>query len=123
MRSKLLAFLTVLTLHARAWTVGPEVAADYLEADPRLVRWSASASRDPVASLEYTLGLSGGITWAWAPGLCDKMVHSFPEEEGLHGWIPFPELISCDELQRAMAHAMKQWQAHLQRCRVAGMVG
>ena len=90
---------------ARGWAVGLDASADVLSADPRLARWSAPPS------FEQKAGLGGGIAWAWAPRLCDELLPAFPEETELHGPLPLPRLITCDELRRMVLQAMAQWEA------------
>jgi hypothetical protein len=48
-----------------------------------------------------TRGLGGGITWAWDPELCGKMLGSFYQE-----LVPG---VNCDDLRAAMRRAFSAW--------------
>jgi hypothetical protein len=48
-----------------------------------------------------TRGLGGGITWAWDPELCGKMLGSFYQE-----LVPG---VYCDDLRAAMRRAFSAW--------------
>lgn len=51
-------------------------------------------------------GLGGGITWAWDPMLCDRLLPRFHEDVL---WIKF---ITCDSLRAAMHRGFASWGAN-----------
>lgn len=48
-------------------------------------------------------GLGGGITWAWDPTLCERLLPRFHED------MLFVELVSCDTLKAAVHRAFASW--------------
>eukprot|EP00962_Isochrysis_galbana_P051028 scaffold22381_cov118-Isochrysis_galbana.AAC.9 len=64
-------------------------------------------------------GLGGGITWAWDPELCGKMLGSFYQEL-------VPE-VYCDDLRAAMRRAFSAWSSEslqsFARCRCCSATG
>ena len=50
-----------------------------------------------------TVGLGGGITWAWDPALCDAIMPTFSED------VIFAEFITCDDAKAAVARAFAKW--------------
>jgi len=54
---------------------------------------------------EQLRGLGGGITWAWNPKLCDKLMPAFLESRSMSF------LLECDQLKAAVRRAFSKWEA------------
>ena len=66
--------LSLLAGGVSGWAAGIADHADILAPDPLVARWSSGSNTS------YTDGLKGGITWAFDPALCDRLLPLFPEE-------------------------------------------
>ena len=66
--------LSLLAGGVSGWAAGITDHADILAPDPLVARWSSGSNTS------YTDGLKGGITWAFDPALCDRLLPLFPEE-------------------------------------------
>ena len=71
-----------------------------LRDDPRQALgflWNSPANSDS------TVGLGGGITWAWDPDICAELMPSFREQ-----FLFFP-FVLCDDLRAAIHRAFSAW--------------
>ena len=99
---------------ASGWTVGDTEPTDIYGKDPSIVRWSAGSNTSS------SHGLKGGITWAFDPDLCGRIMPLFPEETLWKGTYFFPDtfwaaampsILNCDHLKSKIRMAMRAWEA------------
>ena len=98
---------------AWSWAIGHDGSIDVFfgEDGPNgtLDRWALPENMSTAESL------GAGISWAWDPQLCDKLMPLFPEETQLQAYasvfFDMPKFIDCDLIKRMMQRAMASWAA------------
>lgn len=106
------ALLALAVGGAWSWAIGHDGSVDVLGIDGpngTLDRWALPENLSTAESL------GAGISWAWDPQLCDKLMPLFPEETQLQSYasmfFDMPKFIDCDLIKRMMQRAMASWSA------------
>lgn len=86
---------------------GPWADPDSFDLREVVTTWPAG--RGLGLSLKSSYGLSSGITWAFAPDFCRKMLHLFPERKMALGTVA---TLTCDDLRIATQSAFDVWSSN-----------
>ena len=106
-----IAMMAVMLVKANAWMGSaqrwPSNASGLWRPEAIAVRGGVlSALWEEPASRNDFHALGGGISYAWDPSLCDKLLGKF--DENIYGF----EFISCGGLRAAVERAFASWEAN-----------